>query len=402
MSNVHVGSTEPVFAAPVSIRRSFHGSAVYLSSFVMLGCATLLVGPSLATFRERTGLSKGSIGILLTFGAIGYLFGSMLGGSLLDRVKVHRIMALGLVTMAVSLAGVAFSNTFLLLKVTQAVLGFGAALVDTTGNTVVLWSFKDGPVMNALHSCFAIGGTFAPGLVALSISLSGDLRWGYCIVAAIVAAGAFAVLRRPSPTSPHDAGPNERKPIRVQLLVVGMLFYFLYVGVEVGFISWINDYAVARGLSANKEATFLNTAFLVAFTFGRVVGVPISSRLKPKQVLSVDIAACILGLMILLIGGSSRPALWAGTVIFGLGTASMFATMLLLMEPYIPSTGAVTSSFLIAASLGSMLVPWLIGKRFDSVGAQAMPSTVLVGVLACGFVVATFVGLARSELAVSD
>ena len=385
-------SSQPV---PVPFRSTFRGSSLYLGAFIALGCSTLLLGPSLDTFRERTGVGKDAIGVLFTYGAIGYLIGSLLGRSLLDRVKAHRILGVGLLLMAASLVGVAYAQTLLWLGITQAILGLGAAMLDTTGNTVVLWMFHGGPVMNALHMCFALGGAIAPGIVAWSSRSTGDIRWSYFGVALVLGIGAIAALGRPSPKSPHTENGGTLPRRLYPLLATGMLFFFVYVGVELGFLGWINDYAIARGLTKNGGATALNTAFLVSFTVGRIVGVPVSTRLKPHLVLAADLVLCAVGLATLLIGADSRPALWFGTLLFGFGTASMFPTMLLLIEPHLPSTGAVTSSFLIGASGGSMVLPWLIGKRFDSAGANAMPATVLMGVVGCAVVVAAFMAIAR-------
>jgi MFS transporter, FHS family, Na+ dependent glucose transporter 1 len=374
---------------------SFRGSHLYLGAFIALGCESLLLGPSLTTFQQRTGLTSGGIGVLFTWASVGYLAGSLLGGRILDRVKAHAVMASGLVLIAAALVGIAFSGGLATLAVTHILLGFGGALVDTTGNTVVLWVFQGGPVMNALHGSFAVGGTLAPGIVALSIRSTGDLRWAYCLLAGLLVVGAYIVERSPSPTSPHIADQSRFPRHLLPLLAVAVLYFVLYVGVELGFIGWINKYAVAKGLSENAGATALNTGFLVAFTAGRILGIPISARLAPKVVLALDVVACCVGLIVLLVGGSNHQALWVGTVLFGLGTASMFASMLLLIDAHLPTTGAVTSSFLCGAAGGSMLLPWLIGKRIDAVGASAMPKIVLIGVVGCGLVVVAFSALAR-------
>ncbi len=52
------------------------------------------------------------------------------------------------------------------------------------------------------------------------------------------------------------------------------LFFFLYVGAEVGFGGWIFTYAVALDLGSETAAAYLTSAFWGALTFGRLLTIP--------------------------------------------------------------------------------------------------------------------------------
>jgi len=61
-------------------------------------------------------------------------------------------------------------------------------------------------------------------------------------------------------------------------------------------------------------------------------------------------------------------ALWAGTLVVGLGMASIFPTVIALAESFMTITSWVTSWLFVGSSLGAMAMPWIIGQLFDSVG----------------------------------
>ena len=383
MKGLDTGETRPGFATA--------STPLHLGAFVALGCVTLLLGPSLETFRLGAGVSRARIGLLITTSAVGYLFGSLMSGRLLRHRPAHHVMSVGLVIMAAAMAMITAAHGLWALAAFEVLIGFGAGFVDVTGNSVVLWTHRGGPVMNALHLCFGLGATAAPILVNRSLAWTNSIRGAYLSVAALIVALAVVIGRRPSPPDPHDhvrgSGIPKGKGLQVGLVV---LFFMAYVGVELGFVSWIFEYGVARGLDRQRQASWLGTGFLAAFTLGRLISIPVATRVRPRAVLRSDVLLCITGLTVMLIGGRQVAAMWTGTIMFGLGTASMFPTMLSLAEPHIPSTSTVTSAFLVGSSVGSMFLPWVIGALIDRYGPAAMPIVVLVGTGICATMVTAF------------
>jgi fucose permease len=364
-------------------------TSLYLGSFVTLGCFSLLLGPSLDTFRDGAHVSTSKIGLLFTTSAVGYLIGALAAGRILETFLAHRVMGGGLLLCGVSLAILSSVHTFTLLALFHVLLGIAGGAADTTGNSAVLWLHKGGPIMNALHLCFGVGAIAAPMVVAQSLRLTDSLRAGYLGIACLVSVFGIVLLRTPSPANPHAESARGIPRSLWGTLALGVGFFVAYVGVEVGFIGWIFDYGRAKGFS-KKNALWLGTAFLVAFTAGRFVSIWIARWVKPRVVLLVDAGICAFALVIILVGRDTAAPLWIGTVLFGFGTASMFPTMLSLAEPVLPSTSTVTSGFLAGSAIGSMTIPALIGRILDTQGPTGMPIVVLVGVCVCALIVAVF------------
>ncbi|MFP3882492.1 MAG: hypothetical protein ACLFRT_09805 [Actinomycetota bacterium] len=101
------------------------------------------------------------------------------------------------------------------------------------------------------------------------------------------------------------------------------------------------------------------------------------------------------GLALAIVGLVPGWGTWAGTALFGMSIASIFASCLNYTGANMPTTSQITAVFLIGASLGSMTLPWLVGELFGRVGPQAMIYVVGVAI-AAGLVV---FGLIRSRVA---
>lgn len=363
----------------------------HLGAFVTLGCAVLLLGPSLDTFRADAHVTISKIGLLIATSSVGYLLGSITTGRLLQNQPAHRTLGGGLIIMALALALLTTMHGLIGLAIFECLLGFGSSMIDVTGNTVVLWVHKGGPVMNALHLAFGIGGILSPIIVSRSLLWTGSIRAGYLLVAAVILVLAIVILRRPSPPNPHLEGERGFPKGVTRLIVLTVLFFVAYAWLELGFATWIFTYASERGMDPLRGAAWLGTGFLASFSIGRLAAIPISARVAAKHIMLVDFAILTVGLLVLLVGGRNVTAMWVGTILVGLGVASMFPSMLSLSEPNIPSTSAVTSTFLVGSSIGSIFLPPIIGALIDRNGPAAMPAMVLAGTVVCGAIVAVFV-----------
>jgi fucose permease len=70
--------------------------------------------------------------------------------------------------------------------------------------------------------------------------------------------------------------------------------------------------------------------------------------------------------------------------------ASVFPTLLTFAERRMKISGRVSSWFFAASGLGGMMVPWLIGQVFETVGPGSTMITILIDLL-LGLVI--FVGV---------
>jgi FHS family Na+ dependent glucose MFS transporter 1 len=363
-------------------REALAGTAAYYGSFIVLGLATAVIGPTLPALAEQTGSSLSSISYLFTASSFGYLLGSLFGGRIFDRIRGHPILTAAMFAMMAVVALVPLMSVLWSLLLVILVLGFTTAIVDVGGNTLILWVHGKGvgPFMSGLHFSFGVGALLAPLIVAQVLRIWGRAQLTYWVLPLLILPAALLVLRLPSPGI--HASPPGRRGIDDFLFVLLMsLFFFLHVGAEFSFGGWIYTYAVKSGLAGKESSAYLTSLFWGSLTAGRLLGVPLATVLKPRAILLMDLAGCAAGVGALLLWTGTPAVLWIGTVLAGVSIASIFPTSFTFAGHHLHMNGKITAWFLIGASCGAMFLPWLIGQLFEPVGYRVTMGVILVDLL---------------------
>jgi len=355
----------------------------YYYAFVVLGSITGIFGPTLIALASHTQTNLSEISIIFAVRSFGYLGGSLLSGRLFDRVKGHPLLVSVLFVSAVAFALIPLVPVLWLLTALVLLLGIAESGIDVGTNSLLMWMHGEraSPFLNGLHFFFGFGALLSPIVVAQVVLSTGDITWAYWLLAIIILPAALWLVRLPSPQPRMDSHEEVALPASTLPVIFIALFFFLYVGAEVGYGNWIFTYATRLGLSDATDAALLTSAFWGAFTLGRLLGVPLSARFQPAAILFVDLlgsAASIVG--ILLFFQSSR-ALWLGTLGTGLFMASIFPSMLALAGQKMTLTGKITGLFFVGAGGGGMFLPWLIGQLFEPRGAVITMLLVLTSLI---------------------
>lgn len=381
-------------STPTRFTHRLIATAAYYLSFIILGLTTAASGPSLLKLAEHTSSPLDIISLIFVFSSLGYLIGSYFGGRAYDRFSSHRLMSMTLVVMAVTCVFIPLSQSLGILLLSMFLNGFAAGILDVGCNTLLLWTHgeKAGPFLNGLHFFFGVGSLLAPLMFAQVLLETGDIHWLYWIFAIVSIPIALWLWFLPEPkhgmTEETKSAPFPALPV----LVMAVLF-FLYVGLELGFGNWIYTYALTLNLETDITAARLTSAFWGSFTFGRLLGVWISTRMRSKPILSMDVIGCAISIVVIMLWRSSNLALWAGTIGLGISMASIFPTLIMLAGERMQITGTITGRFLVGSGAGSMLLPWLIGQVFVFTGPQAMTTVLLLALISFLLVLLLFINL---------
>lgn len=357
-------------------------SAYYLS-FIILGLTTAVSGPSIPTLAEHTSSGLERISLIFIFGSLGYIAGSYLGGRAYDRIPAHKLMVLTLVVLGTASALIPLSRSLELLLFAMTLSGLASGILDVGCNALILWTHKEkaGPFLNGLHFFFGVGSLIAPLLVGQILPRTGDILWVYLIFSFVCLPTAVWVWFLPEPPKEahvEEAVPAPFSPVPVLLVVI---MFLLYVGLELGFGNWIYTYTITLGLGDITAAAYLNGVFWGSFTLGRLLGVWISTRLRARTILLVDILGCAVSIGVIMLWKDSRPALWIGTIGLGISMASVFPTLIILAGERMRITGTITGWFLVGSGTGGMLLPWLLGQIFARTGPGAMTTVLFVDLI---------------------
>jgi MFS transporter, FHS family, Na+ dependent glucose transporter 1 len=366
---------------------------VYYLSFILLGASTAASGPSLPKLAEHTSSGLDRISLIFVFGSLGYLIGSYFGGRAYDRVPGHKLMAIAVLGLALVTALIPIAPVLWLLLLAMFLSGLASGIVDVGCNTLLLWTHgkNAGPFMNGLHFFFGVGSFIAPLILARVLIQTGDIYWLFWSVAIACLPIAVWSWFLPQPVTHTEAREGNNAPFPVLPVFLIVILFVLYVGLELGFANWIYTYALSLGLGDAVTSAYLTSGFWGAFTLGRLLGVWVSTRARPRMILYADLLGCAISTIIIMLWKDSTLALWIGSIGLGISMASIFPTFLMLAGERIKLTGAITGWFLVGSGAGSMLLPWLIGQIFVVTGPQAMTTVLLIDIVAMMLVLLIFV-----------
>ncbi len=363
---------------------------------------TAASGPSLLKLADHTSSGLDRISLIFVFGSLGYLIGSFFGGRAYDRFPGHKLMAVTLLFIAIASILIPISSTLNVLLFAMFLSGLAAGILDVGCNTLLLWTHKEksGPFMNGLHFFFGVGSLIAPLLLAQVLLRTNDIYWMYYAFAIVSLPIMIWLwfLPEPSHNPQSDEQTNSTFPV-VPVLLIVMLF-LLYVGLELGFGNWIYTYALTLKLGTTVTAAYLTSAFWGAFTLGRLLGVWVSTRMRAQTTILVDLIGCAISTVLIMLWKESSLVLWIGTFGLGLSMASIFPNIMMLAGERMQITGTITGWFLVGSGAGSMLLPWLLGQIFTYTGPQLMTTVLLVDIVA--ILVALFIFTGQRKIPIPD
>ncbi len=372
----------------------------YYATFITLGATTAISGPALPWLAQHTASPLDQISIIFVASSLGYMLGSQLGGRTYDRFPGHRIQSLSLFVISLSAILVPMLHSLWLLVLALFLMGTFQGTLDVGGNILLTWTHgvKVGPFLNGLHFFFGVGSFLAPLIFARVVLVSNEIRWVYWCFSMIAMPVAVWLWSLPSPPIRRKTAEAGGGGTVDGIFFLFVLFYVFNVGLELGYGNWIYTFSARIGLASETGAAYLTSAFWGAFTVGRLLGIGISSRLRPQTILLGDLIGCLVAFAILFLWPDSSLALWVGTIVMGLSLASVFATGIAFAEQRLSLTGALTGWILVGGGIGAMVFPWLIGQMFERINPRVtMPVLLAANLIALGLLLALILPRLKKE-----
>ncbi len=372
----------------------------YYLLILCLGLNTAVFGPTLAALAQQTQAQIGDMGQIFFVGAIGAVLGTFFGGRLFDRFNGHIVLSVVQIIAGLIVLSVPFISSLNLLLVAIVVKGAMEGTLNNGVNTMLVWTHKEkvSPYMNGLHFCFGLGAFLAPLLIAQVIDQSGAYRWVYVGLGFLtILTGLLLSLVAGRSPATHPAKIQSETPpqhIPYSVIFTAALFLFFYVGSEIAFGGWIYTYAVELKLLPAAQAAYLTSGFWLAFTLGRLISVPLATRLAPRQMIAFALAGGAICMGLLFAFADSTSILWLAALGVGFCMAPIYPSGFTLAVSGLHLTARSSGVILLGDSFGGMLLPWLVGQVLGVAGPRAMVYLVL-GSLLCDSI--AFVALLRAR-----
>lgn len=344
-------------------------AASYYAAYLLLGLMLTSIGPCMNDLEEQSGSSTGAVSFLIVVMSLGYIGGSIVGGRLYGRLAGNRVLAAALLAMAAATVTIPWLTELWLLIVVFAFVGLTLGIMDVGGNTLMVWLYgpEVPPYMNALHLSFGIGAFIGPLIMNGFAAATDSATNTYWLYAALMLPAAAWLARQPSPQSPPVDQPEVgiHSALRHHALLIALLsaFFFMHMGAELSFGAYITSYADDL-FYTESLARVVNSAFWGGLVAGRLLAIPLALRLSSRAMLQLDLAGLAASIALLALLPDLTMALWIGTIGLGVSIASLIPTSINYAGERMPITGQITALFLVGASLGSTILPLIVGQLY--------------------------------------
>lgn len=328
--------------------------------------------------RDELELAPGALGLVLLAMSTGAVLALPTAGAVIGRLGTTRTVAVSAVicTMGLALAGMAGSVP--LLVVGLFLMGLGSGNWDVAMNVegAEVERRLGRAIMPRFHAAFSVGTVVGAllGVLANAIDLPTPLH--LVTAAALLCALALWFSRDFLPVEPaehHASGPPQRSAMRAwaepRTVLIGLMVLAFAI-TEGSANDWLASAVVDGYGASNAVGVLVFAVFVCAMTAGRLAGTSLLDRYGRVRVLRGTAAVAVLGLTVVIVGGSVATAI-VGAVLWGVGASLGFPVGMSAGadEPaYAASRVSVVSSIGYTAFLAG---PPLIGFLADHVGILA-------------------------------
>ncbi len=350
-------------------------------AFIMNGMLALSIGSLLPFIRDARGLDYAFCGLLVSLHSVGNLASSFAAGMLPVLIGRKKSILLFNSFYALSYLLMIFcgGRTGLILAFTMTGLARGATsnFCNTTVNQLApgtAW------LINGLHAMFSVGAFLFP-IFLLLMTRGEEGGWIYaCYV--LVAMGILSwlfYLLMPVEEKPADKKKAVdggmgffKEPLFI--LCTGTLFFYLCA--EQGVIGWMITYFKDTGLLDPSLSQVTASLLWVMILAGRLTTAWLSTKM-PKGRLLLLMGTGIVVFFFLLITGRSTGLILAGILGFGYSMAGIYPTTVAFAGMTIQKYDLAWSFMLTMASIGSVVMPSVIGRIAEVSGIFAGMSSIL-------------------------
>ena len=340
------------------------GTLLLHADFLLTGIVMTFLGPMLPTLSARWSLSDARAGSLIFAEFFSSMFGMLLSLRLVERVGYRKTLILGLVLMPIGMALLAF-GPWLMGIVSICIFGVGYGVTTPAGNlrTAEINPDASASALNVINAVWGIGAMSSPFLVAIALKAHRPDLFLFGTAAALVALVlTLAVSRFVPDTHAHIEPADSLASIwTIRALPAVCALFFIYVGTETCFGNWVAMYARRLAPENHSLATMTPSFFWGALLAGRALA-PLALRFyREVKIASAALSFALIG-GIILVSARGVSAIAAGSILAGLGLASIYPISVSLLPRWFgDSVRRVSGAVFSSGNMGGAAMPWMLG-----------------------------------------
>ncbi|MBV7403353.1 MFS transporter [Enterobacter sp. ENT03] len=294
--------------------------------FFMAGFATAAWAALVPFAKYNTGVSDGTLGLLLLCLGGGALVAMPLTGALTARFGCRRVMVVSVLIFCAILPLLAVTQDARLLALALLLFGMGIGTTDCAMNVqaIIVEKAAPRPLMSGFHGFYSVGGIAGAGAMSGMMSLGLSSPAASLVTTLIVVALLLVCVRGFLGYANPQEGPAFAVPRGVVLLLGGICFVvFLAEGAVLDWSAvFLTEY---RGLPEARGGLGF-ACFAATMTLGRLTGDRIVARLGQQRVVFAGALLAAAGLLLTVLSASWALSL-VGYALIGLGCANIVPVM---------------------------------------------------------------------------
>lgn len=404
---------------PIDTNSNFYRGLIVFACAVGMatGAPTFLIysfGVFIEPLTEGLQTGRGAVSLALSIGLLGNLAAGPLIGMLIDRFGARRLILIGIVSLALVLAGFSFVQTIFHLYAAALLLiflGAGTGPITYTRLIAVWFNKRRGIAMGLALIGIGIGGALLP---IVSQTLISDYGWrmAYRYLGVILFVISFPLLflvLRDRPSSapaeakakplPQEASVEEglsvRDAIRTrEFWLVACGFMIVAMGNSGGLVH-LPPILTDAGLTAERAALYAGMMG-IGVTVGRVAGGYMLDIFHGPYVAVGFLLGPFVAYSFYQSGLDPNWAL-VPVLLFGIGMGAEFDVMPFLCSRYfgLKNYGVMYGIMISAYSIGTGLGPPIMGFGYDRFGSYEVSISIAMGALVVGSLLISRLGKYR-------
>ncbi len=357
--------------------------------FVVIGIASGLLNIAWTYMQATFGVSHDSLAALAPAAMLGGLLAAFLSGSLIGRFSLGPVLVGGMAFAGLGLLGYAIAPVWIALLAVAFLASIGKGTIDAGLNNFVSANYGTRE-MNWLHAAWGIGLTIAPAVVTFFVlDQGGQWQASYVLVGAIVLAlGLIILLTLPlwriGAIRDRNAAEIISTPLtsslRQPMVLIGLLFFFLYGGIEIGTGQLANTLLIEGRAIPQEIASSWVSAYWASFTLGRILMGLLAMRLGDRSLLNICFGSSLLGALLLFLNLNDIFS-FLGFLGIGFGLAAIFPILILQTNRRVGAEHAANAiGFQVGcAGLGGAVLSGAGGIFAEYVGAESISLFIFIG-----------------------
>ena len=353
-------------------------------AFAINGALALSIGSLLPFISETYGIAYAFTGLLLSLHSVGNLCSSFLSGVLPLFIGRRKSVLLFSSFTTIAYLIILLTDWIILLPVAFLMTGFSRGATSNFGNGYINEIAPSQPApMNILHSSFAVGALLFPIVTILLTSTGvGNWKWA-CVIMIILGILQFLIYTSIPIENDRIKAKGKKSTdlgfLKEKRFVLTCLTLFAYLCCEQGVLGWLITYFKDSGLLSSAYAQLMASILWIMILCGRLTTAYVSKKVDYRKMLRYMGIGFFVFFMITLL---SRDVVMItiGVMGFGFSMAGIYPTTVSGAGDIIRKYPLAWSVMLTTASMGSIIMPSVMGMVASKFGILAGMSTLVVSI----------------------